>query len=322
MLVKVTGIVTSLVLAFVLLLQGNLLLVRLVANGVTIGFAQRMVRSQQDPFRLWLQCPLGSNDRPAVLPPHLQRSYADAAVLATQGTAYWSAGYCAEAAESYAAAASGAPWNEIYWSRLGLMYFAIGNRGASADALGHLADWKSLLSLGNAARRLGTVDLVELCYQLAVDKVPDNLWMAEQLSEIYLFQDEREKAIVLWEDRVNSTTLADPNHWWALGQLYIVQKNYEAAAEAFHQGTVLFPSYALSYREGYAWAQAGEPAKALQAYENALSLAPDDVWALWRAGQMALRLGDQDRACQFLRKTYQLSPNHPGKEEYLANCPP
>ena len=307
-------------LALVLLLQGNLLLSRLVANGVTIDLAQRMVRGQQDPFRLWLQCPSQASNKPGLLPFLSQKSFTDPAVLAAQGTAYWLAGYCTEAAESYAAAASGAPWNEIYWSRLGLIYFAIGNRDASADALGHLTDWDSLLSLGNAARRLGAVGLVELCYQLAVEKAPDNLWMAEQLADIYLAQGKREKAVTLWEERVNSTTLTDPNHWWALGQLYMVQKNYKAAAGAFHQGALLSPSYALVYREGHAWRAAGDFTKALRAYERAISLAPNDFWAHWQAGQMALSLGDRERACQLFRKADQLSPNHPVNQQTLAAC--
>lgn len=165
-------------------------------------------------------------------------------------------------------------------------------------------------------------NLVELFYQLAVEKAPDDPWMAEQLSEIYLSQGEREKAIALWEDRVNGTALTDLNHWWALGQLYMVQKNFESAAEAFHQGAVLSPDYALTYREGNAWAKAGDFAKALRAYENAISLAPNDFWAHWQAGRMALFLGDQERACQFFRMADQFSPNHPVNQEYLPICSP
>lgn len=318
---KASIVTTLLMLAFMLLLRGNLLLGRLVANTRTIAFAQRMVHSQQDPVGVWLQCSPKNSGRAEILDSPLQRSSADPAMLAAQGMAYWLAGYCTEAAESYAAAASRAPWNDTYWTRLGLIYFAVGDPDASANALRHLPSWKSLYSLGKAAKGLDAAGLVELCYQLSVEKTPSP-WMAEYLSDIYLSQGEREKAIALWEDRVNSTTLADPNHWWAMGQLHMVQGNYESAAAAFHQGAVLSPSYELTYREGDAWAKAGEPAKALRVYESAIELAPNDFWAYWQAGNMALRLRDQERACRLFRKADQISPNHRVNQEYRTICSP
>lgn len=286
-------------LVFTLLSLGEPLLGRLVANGAMIGFAQKLVRSQQDPFELWLQCPPQTNGRPKILPSFLQRrrSFTDPAVLTAQGTAYWLAGYCAESLAFWTKAHELLPSSKRISFLVGSAYLETGHTQEAIAAFQQADAWKYLFNRAEEARYVQG-DLREALdwYWLAAEGHPTRQTIA-QAAALAVHFGQVERAIEAWQDLAENSPLTDPDHWWGVGERAFLEQRWDAAVAAFESGLEVAPQCPGFYiRAGKAREAQGRFLAALSFYRNGAKAISDNYCCDLYAAEVAWKLGYQQEA--------------------------
>jgi tetratricopeptide (TPR) repeat protein len=93
-----------------------------------------------------------------------------------------------------------------------------------------------------------------------------------------------------------------------LGTLKLERGDISAALEDFERSIELEPNPLAWLNIGVMREREGRAQRALEAYEAALLLAPDDVTALFYAGRASFRIGDAERAQALLTKAAEGAP--------------
>jgi tetratricopeptide (TPR) repeat protein len=107
--------------------------------------------------------------------------------------------------------------------------------------------------------------------------------------------------------------LADAEGLFALGNTYVVSlENYPSALEVYEQALQLRPDDPDSWHnKGVALGELGQYQEALAAFEQASQLRPDDPATWYNKGVALVKLGQNQKALAAFEQASRLRPNHP-----------
>jgi tetratricopeptide (TPR) repeat protein len=164
------------------------------------------------------------------------------------------------------------------------------------------------LKLGNAGMISGDLDLAAESYSAALRLQPEMTSCWCNLANVYQKWDRAQDAIQLYLHALS----IEPGHWATrtnLAQALIATRQTVLAKVLLIELTVERPEDATIRNQlGRLYADGGEPVAALECFERAASINPDDADALYCIGNIREKLGDRDGAQAAYLRAVELRP--------------
>lgn len=155
---------------------------------------------------------------------------------------------------------------------------------------------------------LKDVEKAAKCYIKALAYDPLDLESGVALSQIYVSAPTADRALKLWSD----VLLVCPHAHWAYairGQFELSQERYDEAVEGFQRALELKPDDAHSWHGlGSAYSLLGQDLAALRALSRALTLLPTDVNVLCALGETERRLCNLPQSAEMYRTALSIAP--------------
>ena len=159
-----------------------------------------------------------------------------------------------------------------------------------------------LLRQGLEHQRAARLDAAEIFYRQVLETAPQHA-MALHLLGVVLAQTQRQDEAVLVLRRSVALNPNDPAAFHNLAGVLLEQHDFQAAAEAARQATVLVPAYVAAFcREGQAWQALKQFGFSLRAYDRALAVSPDNRDALIGRIRSLIGLQRLAEACDVARQ--------------------
>ena len=191
-----------------------------------------------------------------------------------------------------------------YYHEIAQIYVSLGNpeRAAQLDfAAGQFVKEHS-----------GDVQIQMRYYQRAIEADPYHAEAHNALAELYLLQQQPEKAIAACRQAIQSRS----NFAFAyktLGNAFVAQQNYEAALRAYSQALTHQPNFAEVYSNiaGVYFLQ-NQLDNAVSTYQKALSLDSTLPAIYWNLGKVFERQGKLNETITCWQKTLELQSDYGG----------
>jgi tetratricopeptide (TPR) repeat protein len=180
-------------------------------------------------------------------------------------------------------------------------------------------DSAHLLNLGNVALELGDIKGAMDKFNGAIAKREGYTPAYERLGALYERERRWDKALAAYR-KASALAPKSPLYRYKAGAIHKQLDQYEESAKQLEAAVELQSEdgAALSFDRGGAYAQLGEVYEvqerydeALQAYEQAALVAPEDVEHHARIGRLCRKLGHMDKALVHVRKMVELEPENP-----------
>lgn len=115
--------------------------------------------------------------------------------------------------------------------------------------------------------------------------------------------------ILLWQEAVERYPMND-RAFNNMGQIYVDQKQYDAAMNAFQKALELHPDNALAfYNMGGIFFDRKDYTTALKCYQKAIEINPASAQAHYNLGKLYSEVHKEDQAMLYYQKAIQLDPN-------------
>ena len=185
-----------------------------------------------------------------------------------------------------------------YRKGIGTYGYNRGNRSEKADKLSLAVDWYEFsFAYDPSGKTAGK--LAVLYGKLGRDVSAEDVWMRLQ----------------------TAFTSDSPEYWWAVGQIAEQQKDWEAAARAYHQAATSATDatgYKYLLREGLMWLRARAFEKSAAAYQQAIARAPKKVDGYLGMGHVYRYQKQYQKAFPWYEKAIEVAPNHYAAYYYLG----
>jgi tetratricopeptide (TPR) repeat protein len=164
-------------------------------------------------------------------------------------------------------------------------------------------------SLGRIYEQRGLLDSAQNSYRACLLRQPDHERSLRQVAQIYQARGQRSQAIVTWERLL--VLRADPDAFFALGNLYFKSGDMERAAQSYREANRLEPNAKETLANwGNALKQLGQLNEARLAYRNALEIAPENPYLYYSLGEIENSLGDANAAIVAFSQALKKGINH------------
>ncbi|MDJ0662804.1 MAG: tetratricopeptide repeat protein [Crocosphaera sp.] len=179
--------------------------------------------------------------------------------------------------------------------------------------------WKKRLELAHTLYSLGEWSQAIKEYQKVLRKKPKLIEIWLQLGHIFYLTGAKKQAIDAYESAL-SLSSNQATQQQIKGLINAAQRHYQTAIKAIQTATQINPQNPTHWLSlGLTYLQVESPVAALQAFEQFLTLQPDDIKGLQYSHDALLALGKIDKAQEKLDKAQQLAPNHINILERVIN---
>ncbi|MDJ0599503.1 MAG: tetratricopeptide repeat protein [Crocosphaera sp.] len=179
--------------------------------------------------------------------------------------------------------------------------------------------WKKRLELGHLLYSLGEWPQAIKEYQKVLRKKPKLIEVWLQLGHIFYLTGAKSQAINAYETAL-SLSSNQATQQQIKGLINAAQRRYQTAIKAIQTATKINPHHPTHWLSlGLTYLQVESPVAALQAFEQFLTLKPDDIKGLQYSHDALLAMGKIDKAQEKLHIAQQLAPNHINVLERVIN---
>jgi tetratricopeptide (TPR) repeat protein len=172
-----------------------------------------------------------------------------------------------------------------------------------------------LWQAGDTLIEMGQSDEGVAAFSRAADLRPDDPEAQVRYAQASATVGNQQQALAAYEAAAQLEP-SNPKHHVAIGSVQWDRAEFAQAAKAWEKALALNPGdLAVTERLAHAYARTGDPAAALQIFEDVAERGDPEnapVWQAWReAGRSALALGELDRARSCLTKALKSAPTDP-----------
>ncbi len=169
---------------------------------------------------------------------------------------------------------------------------------------------QSYYALGLINDYQGKLDEAAQFYEKAIDQDSDFSEAYNALGVVYFKQQK-------WKDAIRSFKKALANKFYTtpylpylnMGDLYMAQKKYDKAVDAYRESKRYMPDYALiSLKLGTALLEAGRVTESISELHEAMKIAPGDAGIRYSLGLALLKDGNKKAASEQFKKTVEFDP--------------
>lgn len=129
------------------------------------------------------------------------------------------------------------------------------------------------------------------------------------LGAVYSKQGRWEDAILNYRKALENKLYTTPHvPYYNLGRVYMAQKNYPKAVEAFRDAKSFVKQDFIIYELGNALLEAGKPKDAISEFQDGLGFAPQNVAMRYGLALAQLKDGNKKAAVQEFKKVTELAP--------------
>jgi Tfp pilus assembly protein PilF len=168
---------------------------------------------------------------------------------------------------------------------------------------------QSYYGLGIISDSQGKLEEAAKYYLTAIDKDPDYSEAYNALGVIYSKQRKWTEAIKVFNKALSNKLYTTPHiPYLNLGDLYMEQKEYEKAAEAYRESKRFVNSEWTIIKLGTALLEAGKTKEAISEFQEGISLAPQNANMRYSLGLAYLKEGNKKLALSEFKKASELAP--------------
>jgi Tfp pilus assembly protein PilF len=168
---------------------------------------------------------------------------------------------------------------------------------------------QSYYGLGIISDYQGKLDDAANYYQKAIDQAPDYSEAYNALGVIYSKQRKWKEAIKAFNKALANKLYTTPHiPYLNLGDVYMEQKEYEKAAEAYRESKRFVNVEWTVIKLGTALLDAGKTKEAIGEFQEGISLAPKNANMRYSLGLAYLKEGNKRSALTAFKKAAELAP--------------
>jgi type IV pilus assembly protein PilF len=177
-------------------------------------------------------------------------------------------------------------------------------------SLQHDSNFKqSYYGLGIISDYQGKLDDAAKYYQEAIDKDPDYSEAYNALGVVYAKQRKWKEAVKAFNKALANKLYTTPHiPYLNLGDLYMEQKEYEKAAEAYRESKRFVNIEWTVIKLGTALLEAGKTKEAISEFQEGIGLAPQNANMRYSLGLAYLKAGSKRAAFTEFKKAAELAP--------------
>jgi type IV pilus assembly protein PilF len=177
-------------------------------------------------------------------------------------------------------------------------------------SLQHDSNFKqSYYGLGIISDYQGKLDDAAKYYQAAIDKDPDYSEAYNALGVVYAKQRKWKEAVKAFNKALANKLYTTPHiPYLNLGDLYMEQKEYEKAAEAYRESKRFVNIEWTVIKLGTALLEAGKTKEAISEFQEGIGLAPQNANMRYSLGLAYLKAGSKRAAFTEFKKAAELAP--------------
>ena len=168
---------------------------------------------------------------------------------------------------------------------------------------------RSYYGLGYINDTQGKLDEAAKYYQMAIDKDPDYSEAYNALGVVYSKQKKWKEAVKAFNRALANKLYTTPHiPYLNLGDLYMEQKEYEKAAEAYRDSKRYVDTEWTIIKLGTALFEAGKIKEAINEFREGIELAPQNANMRYSLALAFLKAGNKKSALMEFRKAAELAP--------------
>jgi Tfp pilus assembly protein PilF len=168
---------------------------------------------------------------------------------------------------------------------------------------------QSYYGLGIISDYQGKLDDAANYYQKAIDQAPDYSEAYNALGVVYSKQRKWKEAIKAFNKALANKLYTTPHiPYLNLGDVYMEQKEYEKAAEAYRESKRFVNVEWTVIKLGTALLDAGKTKEAIGEFQEGISLAPNNANMRYSLGLAYLKEGNKRSALTAFKKAAELAP--------------
>lgn len=173
--------------------------------------------------------------------------------------------------------------------------------------------WIDLFNSGVASIKQDQLNDAVEKFNLAIEIIPDRVDAYKNLAFAYTQKKDDPSAIQTYIKaiEIDSTDLEIKNY---LGNLYYQNKEYEKAIKVLNEVTAKADPHSKEFSEALhsiaiSYDLMGQSDKAIEAYENALKVAPEDVDLMFNMGRLYFMQENYEKAIESFQKVLEKDPD-------------
>jgi Tfp pilus assembly protein PilF len=168
---------------------------------------------------------------------------------------------------------------------------------------------QSYYGLGIISDSQGKLEEAAKYYLTAIDKDPDYSEAYNALGVVYSKQRKWTEAVKAFNKALSNKLYTTPHiPYLNLGDLYMEQKEYEKAAEAYRESKRFVNSEWTILKLGTALLEAGKTKEAISEFQEGIGLAPQNANMRYSLGLAYLKEGNKKLALSEFKKASELAP--------------
>jgi Tfp pilus assembly protein PilF len=168
---------------------------------------------------------------------------------------------------------------------------------------------QSYYGLGIISDYQGKLDVAAKYYQEAIDQDPDYSEAYNALGVVYSKQKKWKEAVKAFNKALDNKLYTTPHIPYVnLGDLYMEQKEYEKAAEAYRESKRFVNAEWTVLKLGTALLDAGKIKEAISEFREGIGLAPQNANLRYSLGLAYLKEGSKKSALAEFKKAAEMAP--------------
>jgi len=172
----------------------------------------------------------------------------------------------------------------------------------------HPTGWKKRLELAELLYTMGRWEQAVVEYRQVIERQPQLIDVRLHLGKLLQLMGQEADAIALYQS-TKDLTRNPATSFHITGLIETCHRRTQAAAKCFERATLLEPDNTFHWLAlGLTRMENEAPVKALQAFEQALKLNPNDIVANTHSYDALMAVGDVQQAQQRLQRTLELFP--------------
>lgn len=146
-------------------------------------------------------------------------------------------------------------------------------------------------------------------YRIAFKMTPSRV-IAQRMSVLHRRSGQLDQTIAIWKDLAAPLSRDEADYWWAVGEIAMLEQDWECAADAFGTGALLSNDpYDFLMRQGQAFYQIQDWDKAETAFRKAMALRPEWLGPYLGIGNIRRAQNDYIGALYWYQRAAELDPN-------------
>ena len=307
---RTTGLWLSIALVTVLLLQGDKLL-----SAWHVNLGNRLLLPEWQVVSEEIEAPHCEKrldesaaapwvEKSLALAPQNERAWLKA------GRVYWLLGKCEQARAAWRHAVDLAPTDAIAELELTNALYASNTEASLVSQVGDSGIATYSYNRGLWASEAGLFDAAIDWYELSMAIEP-SLVAVEELAGLYVALGQHDGVRAAWQRLATSTLETVPDHWWALGQVAMLDEDWSLAVNAFQQGAEITDDpyrFYMVVATIYGREQ-DDFSSARYYYELAMQVSPEVIWTYIAIGGLELEQENYEAALVWYRRAHEVRPD-------------